>query len=119
MKRNAAERLLFVLFVAGAAFAVTAGPFTYAAPNRPSATVTIQLPPDGMSFRDGPNVTLVRANCMTCHSAEYVYRQPPLSKAQWVAEVTKMQKAYKAPVPDDAVDPIAMYLFTQNGRQAP
>jgi cytochrome c5 len=114
MKRNVA-RLLFVPFIAGAALAVTAGPSAFAA-TRPSATVTIQMPPDGMSFKDGPNVTLVRANCVTCHSAEYVYRQPPLSKAQWLAEVTKMQKAYKAPIPDDAVDPIVLYLLTQNGK---
>ncbi len=119
MKRRAARRLLLMLSLAGAAFAFAAPPLASAAPHSASATVTIELPPDGMSFKDGPNVMLARANCMTCHSPEYVYRQPPLSKAQWLAEVTKMQKIYKAPVPDDALDPIVTYLLTQNGRPAP
>ncbi len=116
--RHAARRRLLMLSLAGAAFALAAPLLASAAP-RASATVTIQLPPDGMSFKDGPNVMLVRANCMTCHSPEYVYRQPPLTKAQWLAEVTKMQKVYKAPIPDDALDPIATYLVSQNGRPAP
>lgn len=81
-----------------------------------SSTVTIALPPDDVQFKAGPGADLATANCATCHSAAYVYVQPPLNRKQWTAEVVKMQKAYGAPVADSDVSAIVDYLLTQNGR---
>jgi sulfite dehydrogenase (cytochrome) subunit B len=81
-----------------------------------SSTVTVTLPPDNVQFKPGPGVDLATANCATCHSAAYIYTQPPLNRKQWTAEVVKMQKAYGAPINDTDITPIVDYLLTQNGR---
>jgi hypothetical protein len=77
---------------------------------------SIQLPPPQSTFRDGPNVALAQQYCLTCHSSDYVYTQPPLTRATWQAEVTKMRVAYGAPIPDSAVGPLVDYLVSQNGQ---
>ena len=74
-----------------------------------------QAPPATV-FKPGPNAELAQRHCVACHSADYVYMQPPLSRAQWTAEVTKMQKAFAAPIPDADVTPLVDYLMTQNGK---
>ena len=81
-----------------------------------SGPVTITLPPPNNTFKPGPNVALAQAKCVICHSADYVYTQPPLTKKQWTAEVTKMQKTYGAPLSDDDVAPLVEYLMSQNGK---
>jgi len=81
-----------------------------------SGAVTITLPPPNNNFKPGPNLALAQDKCLTCHSADYIYTQPPLTKKQWTAEVTKMQKAYGAPVTDDDVAPLVDYLMSQNGK---
>jgi hypothetical protein len=75
---------------------------------------SVDLPPDRVEFR--PGVDAVRSNCITCHSAQYVYMQPPLSREQWHAEVAKMRKAYGAPIPEAADNAIVDYLVGQNGK---
>ena len=77
--------------------------------------VSISLPAWNSELKDGPNVALARASCLTCHSAEYVYMQPPLSAKQWTAEVNKMVKVFGAPITADQVDPLVAYLMSQNG----
>lgn len=81
-----------------------------------ASTVSVTLPSDNVQFKPGPGADLATANCRTCHSAAYVYTQPPLNRAQWTAEVTKMKKAYGAPIDDADIAPIVDYLLTQNGR---
>jgi cytochrome c5 len=76
--------------------------------------VAIQLPPQGTAFRTAPGVELVRHECLTCHSAEYVTQQPALSKAAWTAEVAKMRAAYGAPIPASETDDLVAYLVAQN-----
>jgi mono/diheme cytochrome c family protein len=80
-------------------------------------TVTIKLPAATVPFKPGPGMEVANANCRTCHSAAYVYTQPPLTRAQWTAEVNKMKAAYGAPLADADVAPIVDYLMTQNGKQ--
>ena len=79
--------------------------------------ITVTLPAPLVNFKDGPNVNVVRANCLVCHGADYVYNQPPLSRAQWTAEVAKMRNAYKAQIADADAGPIVDYLMSQNGKQ--
>jgi sulfite dehydrogenase (cytochrome) subunit B len=81
-----------------------------------ASTVTITQPNDDVEFKPGPGADLATANCRSCHSAAYVYTQPPLNRKQWTAEVVKMQKAFGAPIADSDVSAIVDYLLTQNGR---
>jgi sulfite dehydrogenase (cytochrome) subunit B len=77
---------------------------------------SIALPAPDETFRDGPGADVVRANCTACHSSDYIYMQPRLTRTQWTAEVTKMRRAYGATIPDEAVQAIVDYLVAQNGR---
>lgn len=86
-------------------------------PAPPRGTASIALPGDaGTAFKDAPGVANAQRACLTCHSAAYVTMQPPFTNAQWTAEVTKMRAAYGAPIPDDAVKPIADYLTAAYGK---
>jgi mono/diheme cytochrome c family protein len=78
--------------------------------------VRIKLPAWDANFHPGPGADLARHHCVTCHAADYVYTQPPLTRAQWTAEVTKMIKAFGAPIPDADTAPLVDYLMTQNGK---
>jgi len=94
--------------------AVFAGAIAAAPP--PKAVVTIALPSDEhFTFKAGPGAEATQRYCLTCHSSAYVSTQPPLTKAQWTAEVTKMRKAYGAPIPDDAASTIVDYLTATYG----
>jgi len=73
----------------------------------------ITLPIETTLLRESPleGYSLASSLCMTCHSSDYVASQPrTLPPAFWKATVLKMKKAYGAPIPDSAVDPIAAYL---------
>jgi cytochrome c5 len=52
----------------------------------------------------------VQSFCMTCHSTRYITMQPALPAATWDAEVTKMIKAYGAPIPEETANKITAYL---------
>lgn len=83
----------------------------------PAGTTTIALPTDDKtSFKPGPGVEAARRYCLTCHSAAYVATQPTLTSAQWTAEITKMQRAYGAPIPADAVAALGLYLTSEYGK---
>jgi mono/diheme cytochrome c family protein len=80
-------------------------------------TVTIQLPEETAELKPGPGLDVARANCMTCHSVDYIYMQPPLTREQWQGEVMKMKKVMGAPIADGDVDTIVQYLMSQNGKK--
>jgi len=82
-----------------------------------AGTVTINAPADTVRFKPGPGVNLAVANCMTCHSAAYIYTQPRLTRAQWTGEVTKMKAAYGAPIDAATIPGIVDYLMTQDGKE--
>lgn len=94
-------RALLVVFLLAAAF---------------PKNVSIQLPASNVSFKPGPNLGVVQANCLVCHNADYVYNQPNMTRAQWTAEVNKMRGAYKANIADDDVPKIVDYLMSQRGK---
>jgi hypothetical protein len=82
-----------------------------------SNTVSIELPGDlNYRFKSGPGSDRANTYCLTCHSSAYVSTQPPLDRDHWVAEVTKMRKAYHAEIPDKDVDVIADYLTREYGK---
>ncbi|HEV8502378.1 MAG TPA: cytochrome c [Casimicrobiaceae bacterium] len=76
----------------------------------------IELPPEASRLKDAPGVERANAQCMTCHSADYVITQPrgkPL--AFWKAEVEKMKNVYGAPIPAEDIAPLADYLTRAYG----
>lgn len=72
---------------------------------------TYSLLDDKSAFRPGSGVEAARENCLSCHSADYVTTQPPGMGAKfWEATVSKMIKAYHAPISDDVAKTIIDYL---------
>ncbi len=52
-----------------------------------------------------------QANCLVCHSVDYIAMQPPgKGAAFWESEVTKMVKVYHAPIDEGQAKAIAAYL---------
>lgn len=67
---------------------------------------------------DEEGVELVQANCMTCHSVQYINNQPALSEKAWEKTVDKMIKTFGAPVADSASrGAIIKYLVTVKGKK--
>ncbi len=80
-----------------------------------AAATTIDLPVMTFDLADGPDRDRVTAYCGICHGVEYIPMQPRLSRAQWTGTVTKMIKAFGAPVPQEDADKIVNYLSTAYG----
>ncbi len=96
---------LYFSYAALAAAALTMATVSHARP------LTYALPEETSTFRPGPGMDTAQNNCLTCHSADYINTQPPNSGAKfWEAEVTKMIKAYRAPVNDADAKAIVDYL---------
>ena len=84
-----------------------------------AAPLKIELPPETPKIKDGPGATAIMANCLICHSTEYITTQPALPPAAWKAIVEKMQKKYGAPLPPDQVETVVEYLAKSYGAPAP
>ncbi len=78
----------------------------------------------GMAFADeqqiklkpGPGLDKVEANCAACHSLAYIpMNSPYLNAAAWDAEVTKMIKAFGAPIEEADAKAIKDYLAKNYG----
>jgi sulfite dehydrogenase (cytochrome) subunit B len=73
--------------------------------------LTYALPEETLTLRQGPGVETAQNNCLACHSVDSISTQPPnRGKAFWEAEVTKMIKAYHAPISDADAKTIVEYL---------
>jgi mono/diheme cytochrome c family protein len=69
-----------------------------------------------INLKPGPGLDQVVGNCGACHSLVYIQMNSPfLNAAQWNAEVTKMVKAFGAPISDDDAKAIADYLAKNYG----
>lgn len=77
--------------------------------------VAITLPPETGIYKAAPGVELALANCMICHSTEYVASQPPLPRKFWEATVKKMKEKFGAPTPDAQVAALVDYLAATYG----
>jgi mono/diheme cytochrome c family protein len=54
-----------------------------------------------IALKQAPGLDRVETNCAACHSLDYIPMNAPfLDAAGWDAEVTKMIKAFGAPIPD-------------------
>ncbi|WP_431272127.1 hypothetical protein [Dankookia sp. P2] len=81
--------------------------------------VQYDLPEETAEFAPGPGLDAVQANCVACHSADYISTQPRNLRdpaAFWAAEVSKMRHSYGAPVEEADVQAIVAYLVATYGR---
>lgn len=88
------------------AMAVLAGP------------VQIRLPPETAQLKPSelPGFVVAARKCALCHSADYISFQPPgMTKAQWTAEMVKMQHVYGAPINDAEIKLLGIYLAATYG----
>ena len=86
---------------------------TFAVASVNAKPLTIELPPDSVSFKPGPNQDAAVGNCASCHSADYIQTQPrdmKDKKAFWQVEVNKMINLYGAPIAKEDVPKIVDYL---------
>ena len=68
-------------------------------------------------LRDAPGRELVQANCMTCHSLDYIQMNSVfLDREGWQKSVDKMVKAMGAPIRPEDVPAIVDYLTAAYGR---
>ena len=71
-----------------------------------------------VKLKDGAGADLVRKDCVSCHSLDYIALNSPfLDQKGWEATVAKMQKAYGASVPQEDAAPIAEYLARNYGKK--
>jgi len=69
-----------------------------------------------ITLKPGPGLDKVEANCAACHSLDYIQMNSPfLNAGGWNAEVTKMIKAFGAPIGDADAKAIADYLAKNYG----
>jgi hypothetical protein len=67
-------------------------------------------------LKEGPGRDKVEANCGSCHSLDYIVANSPfMNRTAWDAEVTKMVKAYGAPIGDNDAKEITEYLVKYYG----
>jgi sulfite dehydrogenase (cytochrome) subunit B len=72
----------------------------------------IKLPDDNAAakLKPGKGSDTTESNCATCHSTDYIIRQPGGDAKRWLEVVNKMAKVYGAPVSDEDARVIADYL---------
>ena len=69
-----------------------------------------------IELKKAPGLEKVEGNCAACHSLDYIQMNSPfLNAALWDAEVTKMIKAFGAPISDADAKGIADYLKKNYG----
>jgi cytochrome c553 len=82
----------------------------------------IDLPQETAVYKEStlPGYQLALAQCLMCHSAQYVQYQPRTSpRGYWEATVKKMKTPFGAPFPEADIAPIVDYLTKTYGAEAP
>jgi mono/diheme cytochrome c family protein len=81
------------------------------------AKVSVELPAGDTAFPPGNGADIANGQCLICHSAGMVLRQPPLTLDEWTGEINKMRNSFGAPLPAEQVGALAQYLVSINARQ--
>ena len=87
-----------------------------------ASTKSIQLPPDGVQLKASslPGYSKALSNCVACHSAEYMWYQPPAAaRPYWDAMTKRMKAVFKAPIDDADMPLIVDYLVKTYGNEQP
>jgi hypothetical protein len=84
------------------------------------ATASIAIPAAAeeqpVRLKQAPGLDKVESNCGACHSLDYIPMNSPFPNAAlWDAEVTKMIKAFGAPIDDADAAVIKNYLSQNYG----
>jgi sulfite dehydrogenase (cytochrome) subunit B len=81
-----------------------------------AAAVAASAEEQPVNLKPGPGLNQVEGNCSLCHSLDYIPMNSPfLNAAGWNAEVTKMIKAYGAPISEADAKAITDYLAKHYG----
>lgn len=99
--------LIFGIFLVGLETATLAA-------GESNSTRSIVLPTDPFSFQSGSGQEVANSYCVICHSADYIYMQPPHSQGTWTEIIKKMQQKFGCPIPDNSIGTLAKYLTNQN-----
>lgn len=67
---------------------------------------------------EAPGHEAFKQYCVSCHSARYIQMQPVFPEKTWTTLVTKMQKAFGAPIPDSSAKEIVQYLVAIKGKKS-
>ena len=89
---------------------------------RAAQPIRYELPPETAELAPGPGREVAQANCVACHSADYIATQPQNlgdPTAFWTAEVNKMRNVYGALVQESDVKAIVDYLVAAYDQQRP
>jgi len=109
------KKILLPMMILMVSIVLAAGPGRTLQAEQKNDEKSIELPVLAFDLADGPDRDKVMRYCGICHGTEYIPMQPKLSKAQWTATVTKMVKAFGAPVPQEDADKIINYLAAAYG----
>ena len=70
-----------------------------------------------VKLKAGEGLQLVQANCVACHSLDYIPMNSPfLDRKGWEATVNKMVKVMGAPIPIEELPAIVDYLTKNYGK---
>jgi mono/diheme cytochrome c family protein len=70
-----------------------------------------------VKLKAGEGMQLVQANCVACHSLDYIPMNSPfLDRKGWEATVNKMVKVMGAPIPSEELPAIVDYLAKNYGK---
>jgi mono/diheme cytochrome c family protein len=72
--------------------------------------VSVELPVSQTPFPAAEGAVIANSQCLICHSADMVLRQPAQTQEQWKEIINKMRSGYGAPLPAGQVDALAAYL---------
>ncbi|MGV8942867.1 c-type cytochrome [Thermomonas sp.] len=93
--------------------------FAAAPDDIPGPTVPVDpVPTDSLMLKPSKlaGYAVAQQKCAICHSADYIAYQPPgMNQAQWTAEMAKMQHSYGAPISDNEIKLLGVYLAATYG----
>ena len=82
------------------------------------AATTVIAAEQRIVLKEGPGRDKIEANCGSCHSLDYILTNSPfMTRPVRASEVTKMIKAFGAPISDADSKEIAEYLAKNYGPQ--
>jgi len=85
-----------------------------------ATTKSIELPPDGIQLTPSvlPGYAKAQANCVMCHSAEYMVYQPSsAARPYWDAMVKRMKIVFNAPIDNSDMAAVVEYLVKTYGNE--
>lgn len=85
-----------------------------------AAAKSVDLPADGTALKESvlPGYAKAQAQCVSCHSAEYLRFQPAsAARPYWDAMVKRMKVVFAAPLDDADMPAIVDYLVKTYGNE--